>query len=83
MIHDRGQRRSVNLTGREWFVGRKMLIDIVAEVVVALLAEMKREVAANPDQKQGRGPIQKSVPVHREEVSIKRRLCRTGLYHEG
>jgi hypothetical protein len=32
---------------------------------VMLLAEMKRKVAADPDEKQGRGRNQKSVPVHR------------------
>jgi hypothetical protein len=26
---------------------------------------MKREVSANPDQKEGRSPVQDSVPVHR------------------
>ena len=48
-----------------------MLVDIVAKDIVTLLAEMKREIAANPDQKEGRGPNQKSVPVHREEVGVK------------
>jgi hypothetical protein len=36
---------------------------------------MKRKVAANPDQKEGRGHNKKSVPVHREGAGIKRRFC--------
>src|SRR5579862_7704096 len=81
MVHDCGQRRSIDLTGRRRFVGREDLIDIVVEAVVMLLAKMKREVAADPDNKQGRGPNQKSVPVHRKEGGVKRRLRRSKLYH--
>ena len=66
VVHDRGQRRGVNLAGHERLVGRKLLVDIVVETVVILLAEMKREAAAKPDQKEGRSPKQDSVPVHRK-----------------
>src|SRR5208283_60233 len=80
MVHDRGQRRGVNLTGRRRFVGWKKLVDIVVETIVAFLAEMKREVAANPDEKQGRGAIQESVSVHRDRVGIRQRVRRLKLY---
>jgi hypothetical protein len=57
MVHDRGQRRGIDLAGRRRFVGWKKLVDIVVETIMALLTEMKREVAANPNEKQGRGAI--------------------------
>jgi len=39
----------------------------VGERLIAwLVAEMKREAAAKPDQKEGRSPKQDSVPVHRK-----------------
>src|SRR5208283_88020 len=66
VIHNCCQRRRVDLAGHDWFVGRELLVDIVVETVVVLLAEMKREAAAKPDQKEGRSPKQDSVPVHRK-----------------
>src|ERR1017187_455801 len=70
MVHDRGQRRGIDLAGRRRFVGWEKLVDIVVETLVALLAEMKCEVAANPNEKQGCGANQESVPVHRNGVGI-------------
>jgi hypothetical protein len=49
MVHDCGQRRGVDLAGPYRLVGRKNRVDIVAELIVMLLADMKREVAADPD----------------------------------
>ena len=67
MVHDCRQRRRVDLAGHGRFVGRENLVDIVGENVVMLQAEMKREVAADPDQEEGRSPVQESVPVHRRK----------------
>src|SRR5208282_2609945 len=83
MVHDRGQRRGIDLAGRRRFVGREKLVDIVVETIVALLAEMKREVAANPNEKDSRGANQESVPVHRNAVRIEQRFCRMELYRVG
>ncbi len=56
MVHDCRQRRRIDLARHGGFVGRENLVDVVVENVVMLQAEMKREVAGNPDYKEGRGP---------------------------
>src|SRR5208282_1236560 len=83
MVHDRGQRRGIDLAGRRRFVGWEKLVDIEVETIVMLLAEMKREVAADPNEKDSRGANQESVPVHRNAVRIERRFCRMKLYRVG
>ena len=60
--------------------GGKSCVDIVVELIVMLLAEMQRQVAADPNEQQGGSPIQKSVPVHRYGVGVKRRFRRVELY---
>src|ERR1700683_2760625 len=43
VVHDRGERRGIDLARHKWFVGRKGLTDGVVKPVVVLLTEMETE----------------------------------------